>query len=310
MADTQGVEPYNTSILVRQARAAAIGTLATVCIAAVCGPQARASESAVAEMLNRLRSSQSVCAGAAGLAKLVRRPALDQAAAKMLGGEPFGGSLRAADYRAESVKGFKFYGSADSAVLGRLFAVDYCAAITDAELVEMGIHQRGTTTWVLLAKAFAPGGGLDEAATASLVLRLVNQARAQSRLCGDAQFAPTGRVHLSEVLAHAARAHSQDMARNDYFNHVSLDGATPAERIRRAGYVSLVTGENIAAGQMTAAQVVTAWIESPEHCSVLMDPEFTEMGVSLAVAAKSRHGTYWTQKFGTPRPNVRRKDRA
>ena len=148
---------------------------------------------------------------------------------------------------------------------------------------------------------------LDRGAMGQRILALVNRARAESRRCGKVLFRRAGPVYWNEALTQAALNHSEDMAHHDYVNHHALDGSTPSQRIKRAGYAPLVTGENIAAGQMTPEEAMSDWIRSPAHCAILMDPEFTEMGVALATRARSRHGAYWTQLFGTPR--ARRKDR-
>jgi uncharacterized protein YkwD len=63
-----------------------------------------------------------------------------------------------------------------------------------------------------------------------------------------------------------------------------------------------VVGENIAAGQPTAEQVVAGWLKSAGHCANLMDPDFSEMGVAFAVAPQRGKAIYWAQLFATPRP--------
>jgi len=270
---------------------------------------ALAADADIARAVNALRSPRSPCLAAPGLKQLVRRPSLDRAAAQMLGGAPFEDSVWQVGYRPDTVKGFYFSGSADSAVLQRLLATAYCPSITDPELVDIGVYQREMSTWLLMAKHFAPAAGLDAGELAVRLLTLANQVRAESRRCGDQIFRRTGPVTWNEALERAAREHAQDMASSNYFGHDALDGTTPSQRIKRAGYVSLATGENIAAGQMTAEQAMEDWVKSPGHCAILMDPEFTEMGVALATNAKSKHGAYWAQEFGAPRPLVRRKDR-
>src|SRR5471030_2018834 len=79
------------------------------------------------------------------------------------------------------------------------------------------------------------------------------------------------------ALARAAHAHSEDMARNNYFGHDSRDGASPSDRVMRAGYDFRGTAENIAAGQMSLEAVMAGWVASPGHCANLMDAGYTEM---------------------------------
>jgi uncharacterized protein YkwD len=131
------------------------------------------------------------------------------------------------------------------------------------------------------------------------VLELVNAARAQSRRCGRRQFAAVPPLALSSLLTEAAARHAEDMALSASFHHRGSDGSQPSERVTRAGYRWRSTGENIAAGQSTAAAVVAAWLDSPGHCTNIMGPQYTEMGVAFALAS-GRPGVYWAQVFAAP----------
>jgi uncharacterized protein YkwD len=56
--------------------------------------------------------------------------------------------------------------------------------------------------------------------------------------------------------------------------------------------------ENIAYGQRTAQEVVTAWMNSPGHRANILSSSTTQIGVG---AAKKSDGTlYWTQMFMKP----------
>jgi uncharacterized protein YkwD len=89
------------------------------------------------------------------------------------------------------------------------------------------------------------------------------------------------------------------MSNKDYFSHTSLDGKSPFDRIRAAGYSYRAAGENIAAGTAlkTPAAVVQAWLDSPGHCKVLMNPKYRDLGVGR-VEGSSKWGINWTQNFG------------
>jgi uncharacterized protein YkwD len=71
--------------------------------------------------------------------------------------------------------------------------------------------------------------------------------------------------------------------------------------VDRKGYAWRQVGENIAAGQGSAQQAVSAWLSSPPHCANLMNPNHREMGAAYAVNANSNSTIYWTQVFATPR---------
>ncbi|WP_102126713.1 CAP domain-containing protein [Deinococcus planocerae] len=133
----------------------------------------------------------------------------------------------------------------------------------------------------------------------ALILGQVNEARAQSRLCGDQRFEATTPVTWNGYLAKAARAHAADMATRGFFDHVNPDGKDVQERTEAAGYTGWqVVGENLAAGY-DGEHVVAAWLASPSHCKTLMDPRFKELGVGYVNDPASPKGTYWVEDFGT-----------
>lgn len=139
------------------------------------------------------------------------------------------------------------------------------------------------------AAAAAPATGT-AATTAqeARVLLLVNRARAQARCPA---------LRANAALTRAARGHSLDMARRNYFAHVTPGGTTPWTRIARAGYPRAALAENIAAGQRTADAVVRAWLASPPHRRNILDCSMRSVGTGLATGG--RYGTYWTQDFGS-----------
>jgi len=75
-------------------------------------------------------------------------------------------------------------------------------------------------------------------------------------------------------LEATARGHSADMLRHQYFAHGSF-GA----RVRASGTFGPVFGENLAWGPASAWWVVTHWLASPEHRSMLLRPGFRRVGV-------------------------------
>ncbi|MGQ9549202.1 MAG: CAP domain-containing protein [Roseiflexus sp.] len=104
---------------------------------------------------------------------------------------------------------------------------------------------------------------------------------------------------VSSQLTAAAAAHSQDMAQNNFFNHIGSDGSTPWVRIQRTGYSYRSAAENIAAGYRTARDVVQGWYGSPGHRQNMLNCNLREIGVAYADGGS--YGRYWTQVFATPR---------
>ena len=125
----------------------------------------------------------------------------------------------------------------------------------------------------------------------TVLIQLVNDVRQSGCNCGATYMPPVNAVVWNSQLETAALMHSKDMLTNNYFGHTALDGSSPGDRIRQAGYIWRKYGENIAKGYSTEQEVINAWILSEDHCKNIMDPDFREMGVARA-------GVYWTQEFG------------
>jgi len=133
----------------------------------------------------------------------------------------------------------------------------------------------------------APSGGVT-----TQVVTLTNAERAKAG-CGP--------LAVNATLTAVAQAHSQDMATNNYFDHNSQDGRTPFDRMTAAGYRYSTAAENIAAGQRTPQDVMTAWMNSPGHRANILNCALKQIGVGYATGSSSQYGVYWTQDFGTPR---------
>ncbi|MEW5851348.1 MAG: CAP domain-containing protein [Myxococcota bacterium] len=137
------------------------------------------------------------------------------------------------------------------------------------------------------------------AALEQQVLDEVNVRRAQGATCGGQAYDAVDPLTMHPALQAAARGHSKDMADNDYFDHTSQDGRSPFDRTAEAGYNGGFTqGENIAAGNDTAAATVEQWMSSPGHCRNIMNGAFRHLGVGYAYGPSSTYGHYWTQNFG------------
>ncbi len=155
---------------------------------------------------------------------------------------------------------------------------------------------RGAPLLALLALLAAwPSGAADHA---QRVLELVNAARAEPRRCGWRRFYSAPPLIRSDLLDRAARAHAEDMAARGRMEHAGGDGSTAPDRVTRAGFDWREVAENIAAGQRTPEEAVASWLKSAPHCSNLMSPLYTQLGVGFAPAGAG--GPYWTQVFATP----------
>ncbi len=133
------------------------------------------------------------------------------------------------------------------------------------------------------------------------VLELINEAREQGRRCGRKSFTATAALRANAALEQAVQSHALDMAENNFLGHEGTSGSLPGDRAATAGYAWASIGENVAAGQTTAEEVVGTWLASSGHCENLMSPDYTETGVAHAVSRSSDKGTYWAQIFGRPK---------
>ncbi|HJU46085.1 MAG TPA: CAP domain-containing protein, partial [Chitinophagaceae bacterium] len=122
---------------------------------------------------------------------------------------------------------------------------------------------------------------VDSTVNRTLLLQLVNDVRGKGCNCGATAMPPVAAVTWNNRLEAAARAHAEDMSKNNYFSHTGLNGSTPGDRITAAGYEWQGYGENIAKGYPSEQAVVDAWIKSEGHCKNIMNGNFKEMGVAM-----------------------------
>lgn len=132
------------------------------------------------------------------------------------------------------------------------------------------------------------------------IINLVNQERKKVNL-------PPLTVNLE--LNAAAWLHTQDMVNisngygpNTGMQHILLGTPRPqvSDRLDAVGYdnwtSSFTWGENIAYGYASAQAVMTGWMNSQGHRDNILNPNFTEIGVSVVADASGR--LFFTQDFG------------
>lgn len=94
-------------------------------------------------------------------------------------------------------------------------------------------------------------------------------------------------------VAGVAEAHSRDMVARDYFSHTTPDGASPWDRLSRAGISYRLAAENIAWGYTSAEAVLSGWLGSAGHRANIENCALTHHGIGLA-------DWHWTHVFVTP----------
>ena len=280
-------------------RARQTAAACALCAGLVAFQLARADPVAV---VNGLRTDGCARVPAARVAAR-RDSVLDAAAFEMGRDAKLADALARVGYPAAKSTSFHVRGSSEDDVIREMLAKRYCAQINDPLFVELGVHQRGVDTWIVMA-ARSPvlfTALRDPAAVAQRVVDLVNAARGQARRCGRERYEAAPPLSPSSTLTAAASLHALDMAERGSLGHEGSDGSTSGERMTRAGFVWQASGENVAAGQPDAESAVQAWLDSPGHCATLMQPRFTETGIAFALAPGKNPSVYWTQVFATPR---------
>ena len=186
------------------------------------------------------------------------------------------------------------------AAIERAAASRFCKDLSAPGLQQIGIARAGDVIWVIVSQPMADTTPDSRHRAELEVLATVNRARARGRRCGADGYPPAPPVTLSSALSEVAFEHSAQMASQDALMHDGRDGSTAAIRVHRAHIPARHVGENIASGVPTAEEVITGWLASPSHCSVIMDPRFTTMGLSYAIGPRSRSVIFWTQLFAEP----------
>ena len=104
------------------------------------------------------------------------------------------------------------------------------------------------------------------------LLILTNQQRQDNSL---------GALTDNQDLDQAAANKAADMFSKDYWAHNAPDGTTPWVFIKNSGYNYVYAGENLARGFTNAQDVITAWMNSPEHRKNVLSPNYQNVGFAV-----------------------------
>ena len=128
-----------------------------------------------------------------------------------------------------------------------------------------------------------------EMTQAEAVLKLVNQERSKAGLQP---------LTLTKKLTDIAYTKAKDMADKNYFSHQSPTYGSPFDMLKQFGVSYSYAGENIAAGQKTAEEVMNSWMNSSGHKANILNKNYTEIGVGFYRGGQ--YGTEWVQLFIKP----------
>lgn len=149
----------------------------------------------------------------------------------------------------------------------------------------------GTSTNMPSESVSEPQKQTDEQSSiqAEQVLKLVNSER---------QKAGLKPLVLSPELNNIATAKAEDMAELNYFDHTSPTYGSPFDMLQKFGVSYSSAGENIAAGQKSAEQVMNDWMNSSGHRANILNQNYTQLGVGYTEGGS--YGTEWVQLFIRP----------
>lgn len=126
--------------------------------------------------------------------------------------------------------------------------------------------------------------GQPENSYAAQVIELVNKERAKEGLHP---------LVYDAALERAALVRAKEIQTN--FSHTRPDGSSFSSAVREENVAYRRVGENIAWGQRSPEEVVSAWMNSPSHRENIMRENFGRIGVGYLTNAKGV--SYWVQLF-------------
>ncbi|NJK80823.1 MAG: CAP domain-containing protein [Chloroflexaceae bacterium] len=86
-------------------------------------------------------------------------------------------------------------------------------------------------------------------------------------------------LSVAPELSLSAYSHAEDMAINDFFNHIGSNGSHLGDRATAAGYTYMLVAENMLAGSEDLTLIVDQWMASPTHRDNLLNCDLSEIGV-------------------------------
>lgn len=103
------------------------------------------------------------------------------------------------------------------------------------------------------------------------------------------------RLRINNRLSKAAKWHTHDMVRRNYFGHVSSRGRDVVDRLYRTHYLggrfAWSVGENLAWGsgwRGTPREIVRSWMNSPGHRANMLNRSYREIGIGVIANGPQR----------------------
>lgn len=118
----------------------------------------------------------------------------------------------------------------------------------------------------------------------------------------ERQAAGLSAVSTCGALGRTAQTYADVLIGTRDISHTGPNGSTLQTRVAASGYVGWTNiGENLAAGQGTVEEVMTAWLGSSGHRANILKPEFTHVGFGRTKGLykdNTVESWFWVQNFG------------
>lgn len=118
------------------------------------------------------------------------------------------------------------------------------------------------------------------------VISIVNQNRKKQGLEA---------LTMDEKLMKAAQDRAKELTKS--FSHTRPNGTSCFTIFEKYKITPMASGENIAAGQRSAADVMDSWMNSQGHKENIMNNKFKKIGVGLVIVPNDMYSYYWVQMF-------------
>lgn len=118
------------------------------------------------------------------------------------------------------------------------------------------------------------------------VISIVNQNRKKQGLEA---------LTMDEKLMKAAQDRAKELTKS--FSHTRPNGTSCFTIFEKYKITPTASGENIAAGQRSAADVMDSWMNSQGHKENIMNNKFKKIGVGLVIVPNDMYSYYWVQMF-------------
>ena len=107
------------------------------------------------------------------------------------------------------------------------------------------------------------------------------------------------KLNHNRILANSAQNYACVNARRERMSHTGVANDSPGDRLLQAGYDYSYAGENLAMGFVDPQVVLNAWMRSPTHREILLDPRAQDIGIGIALEKTGRW--QWTMHTGRMR---------